>query len=97
MRRVAGNAAFSFYRSMFPRERPCLVCMTVKADHVLGGGGTQLVGQESTVLVVAVGAVDQAFIHPMVEGLGKIRLDFQVAAITERRLGGFQKLPVDLG
>src|SRR5690349_18911349 len=48
-------------------------------------------------LVMAVAAVNQAFIYTMVERLGKIRLDFLMAAVTQGRLRSLQKLAIDLG
>ena len=69
MRRMAGDAAFSLDWRMFPGEWTSLVCVAVKADLVLCGGGTQLMPHKTTVLVVAIAAGDQAFIHAMVEGL----------------------------
>lgn len=97
VRRMAGDAALSLDGRVLPGEGTCFVSVAVKANLVLGGGGAQLTRQEAAVLVVAVGAIDQAFIHPMVEGLGEIRLHFLVAGVAQSRLRGFQQLPVDLG
>jgi hypothetical protein len=71
--------------------------MAVEADHVLRGGGAQLVPHKATMLVVAVATGNQAFIHPMVERLGEIRFYFKVAAVTQIGLRCFEKLPVNLG
>jgi len=97
MRRVARHAALGLDGSVLPGKWTCLVCMAVETNHVLGGGGTQLLRQKTAVLVVAIGAVDQALIHAMVERLGEIRLDFQMAAVTQGRLRRLQKLAIDLG
>ena len=94
---MAGNAAFSLDGGMFPGKGTSFVRMAVEADLVLRGGGTQLVLHKAAVLVVAVAATDQAFIHAMVKWLGKIRLDFKMAAVTQGRLGRFQKLAVYFG
>src|SRR5580765_4640096 len=97
MRHVAGDAALGLDGSMLPGEWTGLVGVAVEADHVLRGGGTQLAPHEAAVLVMAIAADQQAFIHAMVIGLGKIGLDFEVAAITQGGLRGLQKLAVDLG
>ena len=83
---VASNAAFSLDGGMFPGEGTSLVSMAVEADHVLCGGGTQLVLHKAAVLVVAVTAGNQAVVHPMVKGLGEVRLNFKMAAVTQIRL-----------
>jgi hypothetical protein len=66
---MARDAAFSFDWRMFPGEGTGLVRVAVEADLVLCGGGTQLVPHKTTVLVMAIAAGDQAFIHAMVERL----------------------------
>ena len=86
---MAGDAAFSLDGGMFPGEGTSLVRMAVEADHVLRGGGTQLVPHESTMLVVAVGATYQAFIHAMMKWLGEIRLNLKMAAVTKAGLRRF--------
>ena len=94
---VTGNTTFGLDRGMLESEWSGFVSMAVETDDVLCSSGAQLRGQESTVLIVAVGTVDQPFIHPMVGGLGKIRFDFKMAAIAQVRLGCFQQEAVDLG
>lgn len=93
---MAGDAAFSLDGGVFPGKGTGLVRVAVEADLVLCSGGTQLVLHKAAMLVVAVTANNQAFIHAMVEGLGEIRLYFKVAAITKAGLCRFQKPPVDL-
>lgn len=94
---MAGDAAFSLDGGMFPGKGTSLVRVAVEADLVLRGGGTQLVLHKAAVLVVAVAAGNQSFIHAMVKRLGEIRLNFKMAAVTKVGLGHFQKLPVHFG
>jgi len=49
------------------------------------------------VLIVAVGALDQALVHAMMEGLGELGLDFRVARVAERRLAIHQQVLTLLG
>src|SRR6478672_10307038 len=97
MRHVAGNATFRLDGGMLPGEWTGLVRVAVEANHVLRGGGTQLAAHKAAVLVMAIAADQQAFIHAMMIGLGKIRLYFQMAAIAQGRLRGLQELAVNLG
>ena len=83
---MASDATFSLDGGMFPGEGTSLVSMAVEADHVLRRGGTQLVPHKAAMLVVAVAAGNQAFIHAMVKGLGEVRLNFKMAAVTQIRL-----------
>ena len=89
VRGMAGDATFSLDGGMFPGKGTSLVRMAVEADHVLRGGGTQLVPHESAMLVVAVGATYQAFIHAMMKWLGEVRLNFKMAAVTKAGLRRF--------
>src|SRR6266481_6249590 len=95
--RMASDAALGLDGGMFPGEWTSFVGVAVKADHILGSGGAQLVRHETAVLVVAVAAGNEPFIHPMMERLGEIRLDFKMAGVAERRLRRLQQLPVHFG
>src|SRR5579864_1404414 len=97
MRLVASHAAFRLHRSMLESEWPGLIGMAAEAQHVLGSGGTQLMGKKTTMRVVTVGAADQPFIHAMVEGLGEIGLNFEMAGVAELGLRRPQQLAVDFG
>src|SRR2546430_391565 len=94
---MAGDAALSLEGGMLPRERTGLVRMAGEANHILRGRGTQLFLHETTMLIVAIGAGDQSFIDAMMKRLGEIRLDFQMAAVTEVGLRNLQKLAIYLG
>jgi hypothetical protein len=78
---------------MFEDKRSLQVPMTPETGGVLGRGGSQGARQGASVHVVAVGALDQPFIHPMTERLAEVGLLLGVAAVTEKRLLLDQQLP----
>ncbi len=83
MRRVTGKAAFRLYRSMFEYKwAPCFR-VALGADHVLISRRAELMVAKGPMRVVTVGALHQTFVHLMVEGLRKRRLDVGMAAIAE--------------
>src|SRR4029077_9163435 len=79
---MASHAAFGLDGRMLPGERTGLVSMAIEANHILRGGGAQLMLHEAAMLVMAIAAGDEPLIHAMVKGLGKIRLDLKMAAVT---------------
>src|SRR5215831_15299237 len=95
--RMASNAAIGFDRRVLPCEWPGFVRMAIEADLVLGGSGPQLRVHESAVLIMAISAEDQAFVHPVMKRLGEVRLGLKMTAIAQRRLGCLEQLPIDLG
>jgi len=88
MRCVAAQATFRLHRGMFEHKRPTRLGVALGADHVLIGGGLDLIVAKGAVSVVAVAALHQAFIHPVVEGFRERRLDIGVAGIAKLRLCG---------
>jgi len=84
---VACDAAFSPDSSVFVDERSACLGVALGADRILIGGDLEIRGLERSVHVVAIAAAQQAFIHLVVEGHRKRRLDAGVAAVAERRLG----------
>src|SRR5262249_44467537 len=95
VRGVAGNAAISLDWSVLLCKGPGFIGMTVEADLVLSRCRSQLRVQESPVLVVTIGAQNQAFIDAVMERLGEIRLGLQMAAVAQSRLSRLEQLPVD--
>jgi hypothetical protein len=83
---MAGRAALGFYRRMFEDERAVLVDMTLKADRVLTGGDTYLLGARGAVRVMAIRALNETFVYTMMKRHGKLRLLLQVAGIAKLRL-----------
>lgn len=68
MGRVAIRATFRLHRLVLIYERPLLVLMTLEADLVLCRRGTQLSGVETAMRIVAIGALDHAFVDLVVPG-----------------------------
>lgn len=86
VRIVAAHTAFGFDRDMLEDKWALLVRMAAIANRLLVCGSAQLTVQESAVRIVAIGALDQAFVYAVMKGFRKIGPPFQVAAVTERRL-----------
>jgi len=82
VRDVACGASFGKLRGMLEDEWAGLFDMALQADGILAGGGAQLRICEAAMLVVAIGALDQLFVNPVMKGLGKIRSDFSMAPVT---------------
>ena len=86
---MASHAALSLYRGVLKGKRPGFISVAGETNHVLRGGGAQLVLHKAAVLVMAVAASNQAFIYAMVKRLGEIRLDFKMAAVAQGGLRSF--------
>src|SRR5262245_2926920 len=93
---MARYATLRFDRRVFERERSRLVSVAIEAKLVLRRRRPQLACQETAVLVVAIGAVDQALIHAMMKRLGEIRFHVLVAAEAQLRLRDFEELCLNL-
>ena len=87
MRRVTTAAAFSFYWYVLINKRTGLICVALGADRVAGRQGPHLSESRCSMDVVAVAALDKAFVDSMVVGLGEVSLRRCVAAIAEFWLG----------
>ncbi len=96
MGRMTGDTPLGPYRSMLESERTCFVGMAGEAHLVLRGRRPQLVRIEPAMGVVAIAAGNQAFIHLMVERLGKISLHFLMAGEAEGRFCRLQELVLHL-
>lgn len=83
---MAGGAAFGLDRQVFKGEGASFVGMATETNLVLRCRRPQLLGQEPTVLVVAVGASNQALFHAMPEGAVEVLFDVGMAAVTQFRL-----------
>lgn len=89
---VAAHATLGLHRNMLEHERPLLIGVAAVTDCVTAGQGFHLPQGRGAVNVVAVVAADQPFFHPMVVGLGKIRLLRNVAAVAQLRLSLHQQV-----
>ena len=87
VRQMAGLTSVDLHRLVFENKGALLVRVALEAHRVLRGRSPHLVGLYRSVHVVAIAAAQQAFIHLVVEGHRKRRLDAGVAAVAERRLG----------
>src|SRR5215831_6635585 len=94
---VASHTTLGLHCGMFKSEWARFVCMAVEAEGVLGCRSAELVSEEPAVWIMTVGAAYQALVHAMVEGLGKIRLNLQMTAITKLRLRRSQELVFHFG
>lgn len=68
VRRVAGKATLTLHRSMLEDKRSALFHVAFGTDCVLVRGRSQVVVPEGPVHIMAIGAVDRALIHLVVEG-----------------------------
>jgi hypothetical protein len=93
VRLMAGLATLCLDRQMFEDKWPGFVHMALKADLVLVRSGPQLLWEEPSVLIVAVGALNQPLLDAVSKGPVEVLLDVGMAAIAEFRLfGGEQEL-----
>lgn len=97
MRRVAGGTAFCFDREMFIHEWAAQLRVAFETDLILVGAGTQLMGKKSTVFVVAIGTVDQAFIYSMMIRAAELSANLRVTTETEHRSRCLEESVLDLG
>ena len=59
--------------------------VTIETDGIAGSIGAQLFGSKRAVWVVAVVALDQAFVHAVMKGPRKFRAYVSVAAVAQSR------------
>jgi len=86
VRRVTGNAAVGFDRSMFVDEWSLLVCVTLDASRVRARRQSCLFKFETAVRVVAIAALHCAFQHFVVERQIELVLGLTMTTETELRL-----------
>jgi hypothetical protein len=67
VRQMAGLTSVGLYRLVLEYKWPLLVRMTLEADRVLRRGSPDLLGRHRAVDVVAIAALDQALVYPMME------------------------------
>ena len=91
MRHVAGGAAFHAYAGVFVNEWPALINVTLQAwlfvvvrgcQHAGSGAGSPRC-REAAVRIVAIRALDDAFVDAMLEGHGELSLYGGVTGIAE--------------
>ncbi len=92
MGRVAGCASLGPDWSMLEGERSAHIGMALGADRVRILSRPDIVGKEAAVHVVAVGALDQALIHLVMDRHIELRLLVSVALVAERGLRRLEQL-----
>src|ERR1700760_855500 len=85
MRGVTRDASFRLYRDVDVDERTPLLNVALIADLVLRRRGPELLGQETSVLVVTIRALHQTFVHPVAVRTAELRARFRVAGVAKRR------------
>ena len=82
MRRMTNGATFEL-GFMLIHEWPLFFGVALVADLVIAVSPAQLVGKETTMRVVAVAALEQPFVDPMVKRASELRADLQMAAVAQ--------------
>lgn len=83
MRQVTGRASFDFHRLMLEHKWPLLVGMAGEANRILGRRRAYLLRSDRSVHIVAVRALNQAFIHAMMKRHLELSLLLQMATVTK--------------
>src|SRR5580704_14182287 len=79
MHQVAGLAAVNLYRLVLEHKRPLLVRVALETHLILRGGSPHLPGLHRSMRIVAIGALNQSFINPMVERHVELRFLLEMA------------------
>jgi hypothetical protein len=80
-------ASIDLYRLVFKRKRSLFIGVALEADRILRGGSPHLFGSHRAVHVVAIAALDQPFIHAMMEWHVELGFLLEMAGIAQLRLG----------
>ena len=83
MRQMAGLTSVDLHRLVFENKRSLLVRVAFEADRILRGRSPHLVGLYRSVHVVAIAALDQSFVHAMVERHVELRFLLEMAPIAK--------------
>ena len=79
VRQMARLASIGLYRLVLENKRTLLVRVALEADRILRGRSPHLVGLYRSVYVVAIAALDQPFVHSMMEGHVELSFLLEVA------------------
>jgi hypothetical protein len=80
---VARLTPIHLYRRMFVYERALFLRVACKANCILRRGIPNLLGADRSVDVVAVAALNQSFVHPVMERHCELGLLVQMARVTK--------------
>ncbi len=83
---MAGFAALNLHHLVLEYERTSLIGVARVAHRVLRCGCPHLLCPNRAVRIVAVAALDQTLVHPVMERHRELRLFLQVARVTKLRL-----------
>ena len=92
MWRVTTAATLGFYWHVFVDKGTCFVRMAIGTDGISGRQGPHLPESRRSMHVMAVTALDKAFVHSMVVRLGEVRLRGSVTAIAELGLRRYKQM-----
>ena len=81
--RVATGASFGLYGYVFIYKRSLLLGVAFQANLIPTGKSPDLSQGARAVNIVAIAAMDEAFIHPVVIGLGEICFSRGMTSIAE--------------
>ena len=94
---MARFAAFRLDRLMFEYERSLFVRVARVADRISRCRRAQLLADEPAVRVMAIRALHESFLHPMVEGHIELRLLVEMTAVAELGLCFHQEKVIRAG
>ncbi len=94
---VATGAALGLHRHVLVDERSLLVDVALVTNGIPARQTPHLFYSCRAVRVMAVGALHQAFIHPVMKGFGKVRLGGSMAAVAQLGLLLNQQILLALG
>jgi hypothetical protein len=80
---MATGASFGLYGHMLVDERPLLVDMALVANGIAARHCPELPHRRCSMSVMAVIALQQTFVHPVVVGFGEIRFGRGVTSIAQ--------------
>lgn len=87
---MTNGAAFEL-GFMLVYEWPLFVGVALVTDLVIAVGPAQLVSKETTMRVVAVAALEQPFVDPMVKWASELRANIQMAGVAQLWCSLFQQ------
>jgi len=91
VRQMARLASIDLYGRMLVYKRSLLVRVTRKANCVLRGGSPHLLWTDRAMDVVAVAALDQPFVHSMMEGHVELGFLLEMAGVAKLGLGLYEQ------
>jgi hypothetical protein len=83
VRQMAGLATVGFCGLVLVHKRPLLIRVAFEANRILCGGSPHLLGLHRSVRIVAIAALDQAFIHAVMKRHIELRFLLEMAAVAK--------------